>query len=65
MRSGMIDCRTCANCTYIHEYEVYICGSSNGVDKLAHRIPFYNVTSIKDCPGYIEYKENDIYENDD
>ena len=54
----MIDCRTCSHCTYIHEYEVYICSFSNGSDKLAHRMPFYNIISESECEDYEEYKED-------
>lgn len=54
----MIDCRTCSHCTYIHEYEMYICGLSNGRDKLAYRVASDSIVSEPDCPDYEEYKED-------
>lgn len=46
----MINCKTCAHCTYIHEYECYICIAN-------HRLAFCNITSELDCPYYEEFME--------
>ena len=46
----MTDCKTCAHCTYVHEYECYIC-------TLNQRLAFYNITTEAYCPYYEEYME--------
>lgn len=38
-------CDTCAHCTYVHEYESYICTKNS-------RMPFYDVASEPACDDY-------------
>lgn len=46
----MANCDTCARCTYVYEYEAYICTKND-------RMPFYDVTSEPICDDYQERVE--------
>ena len=48
----MTNCVKCGHCTWVHEYECYICTKRK-------RLPFVNITTDpEDCPEFEEYKES-------